>query len=165
MINSIINDNTCNNDGTIYVDSGTIYFENIEWKRNYVQNGSGSALYMNSDGNDVTILNNKFVSNWAFVDGTISMYSGDAQIINSTFDNNRADTGSGAALYIATSGSIDMISCIISNHYSNINGTVHLLHGSMSMNNAQFTNNEANNGYGSSIYLSDGLLLCFCLRF
>lgn len=164
--NSKINDNKCNNDGTIYVGSGNINLTNVDWERNTVNSGSGSAIYIDRDvnGNSLTVSRNTFIDNIAQVDGTLSMFNGNATITDSNFDANRANSGSGAGLFIENNGVIKMTSCNFSNHYSHENGTVHLSSGSMSMDNLRFINNRAKNGYGSSIYFLTGLF-CVCFFF
>jgi len=135
--NSTFEDNHSGADGgAIYNDSGTLNIDNVIFRGNYSENGSGGAIYnygalSNTDPNTgysiitsitSTIQNSTFENNHSGADGgAIYNDSGTLNISDSTFTENYSESGQGGAIS-NSGGALNISGSTFTGNYSAIGG-------------------------------------------
>ncbi len=157
---AVIEDNTADDYGVIYQNTGTLAMSNVTASNNTA--GFGGVLYASNASVNVTVDNSKFDNNIAYLGGALNINSGSATITDSVFTENSArknsagSYGNGGAV-IVTAGTITASGDNVfdTNSAENHGGAVYVSYstvnnervgGTVNMTDGLFENNTAPSG-------------------
>lgn len=92
--------NYASQDGIVYINSGSLIMNDVEFKNNNVSGNGGAVIVENSPNGLLSIISCVFNSNEARSFGIV-YYNGDnVTIYDTQFIDNRVETSDGGAIYI-----------------------------------------------------------------
>ncbi|KZX10602.1 beta strand repeat-containing protein [Methanobrevibacter filiformis] len=163
----IIEDSTFDNNyarwGNVagYVQGNNVIVINSSFVNNLADDGSTGAMYFElyNDNSNLTINNSVFINNSASSYGAVYIYGNNVNITNTSFINNTADNGYYGALYMEYNYDTAILNIIDSTFINNSAtygySALYTNFPNVTINNTNFTNNQALNGY-YTVYYDNG---------
>lgn len=139
--NAVISD-ILNEGGAIYIVSGNV--ENCDFTENFAPRG-GAICFENIGAVDDC----NFTDNYASSTGGAVYFEKPGNVSNSIFHNNSARSNNAGAVFFDSDGNVD--NCNFIDNYASRYGGAITAYGVISVNNSNFTGNNASSG--SAIYL------------
>ncbi|WP_458406316.1 Ig-like domain repeat protein [Methanobrevibacter sp.] len=155
--NSVFNYNhAINNGGAVDWNASSGKLLNSNFTGNYVEDGSGGAVFVGADGRSGHIINSRFIDNSAIIGrgGAVDWYAQSGDLRDSYFKNNTADNG--GAVFVGkqtTNGTITNCE-FIENTAVHKGGAVDWNVTAGVMSDCYFEGNNANSGAG--LYIGTG---------
>ncbi len=146
--NTIFKGYSSSTQSPVMCDGGVVNFNNCTFKDNSASNGG--AIHM--DGGKLTVSNSLFINNTASKCGGAISCENDAyaEVYNSQFENDDANSEAGGAVYLLDSLLI-MNNVEINNCYAPFGGAISSLNSELNLTDFKSKNNRAKY-YGGSVY-------------
>ena len=145
--------------GAIEVQGNNLNITNSTFTGNSATGNGGGAIY---DNYSVTITNSTLTGNSAAFGGAIANYGLSLDVINSTFSDNVAWSGSGGAIYSYADVIISSSTFSGNVASSGDGGALYNQRSLGTLSNCTFAGNSAPNGKGGAVYNSSRLLMRNC---
>lgn len=150
FINNIATDSSAGGGGAIMFSGGTLNIYNSQFVNNTAANNGGAIDKTN--GSQLLVVNTNFYYNVAHNNGgAIYNTNSNMTIINSTFNNNKANitsTSNGGAVYSNTATSTIILNSNFTNNTANSQGGAVYVRHSLNITGSNFISNIANQGGG-----------------